>query len=299
MNSKKDDLQKKVKTWISEQGYPLEFQAADILGKCKFVVKQGHFARDSISSKPREIDILADVDFSIGKCRLRVSHVIECKWSRDKPWAVLTRPGSIAPSACIAQTLASELGAAALWARAGDENLHTTGIFKSSGWSGFGVHTVFSGGADRAFSALQSVVSLAISEVAETDRREKNSPHLFPSFALVALPVVVIDGSLFEVSFVDGEIRVAEVKRTRLHWRGAEAWGLHSTVDIVTVDELQSFAEQRRSEVSVLGRTLKESIKNLKKAVRDRDLSLFPVSKGPRGYLGLPGLLARIRDQLD
>lgn len=108
-------LEKKVTAWLNEEGYPLEFEVAQICTNHGFRVFQGFHIRDKETIKPREIDVLAQTSSSLDSTLIRAEHVIECKWSKDKPWVAFTSPEqSLLPSACVSQTIASATGRAAL-----------------------------------------------------------------------------------------------------------------------------------------------------------------------------------------
>src|ERR1700724_3663744 len=93
------ELREKVKRWLGEQGYPTEFKAANICRIHGFRVWQGFHVRDEKTEVPREIDVIASADYDANNIIVRVEHVLECKWSKDKPWIVFTSPGGhMAPS---------------------------------------------------------------------------------------------------------------------------------------------------------------------------------------------------------
>src|ERR1700687_1334235 len=105
--SKPGDLPAKVRAWLDEEGYPLEFATAATFRRHGFAVRQGMYIREK--GDAREIDVAASRNAKRNGLR-RVYHVVECKWSKDKPWVVFTGPGGMAASACITQTISSLLG---------------------------------------------------------------------------------------------------------------------------------------------------------------------------------------------
>ena len=80
-------LDEKVKRWVEKEGYPLEFSTAHKFKKRRFSVEQSYFAKDE-NGKAREVDVLATANVPIGRSFLRIKHVVECKWSKDKPWVL-------------------------------------------------------------------------------------------------------------------------------------------------------------------------------------------------------------------
>ncbi|MEK0337570.1 MAG: hypothetical protein QQN41_09075, partial [Nitrosopumilus sp.] len=105
------DLRSKVKKWLDQEGYPTEFATASVFQRHGFRVRQGYYVRDDDSDTIREIDLLASKTASSRDYLIRAYYVVECKWSQDKPWVVLTSANaSISHAACVAQTMGSLLG---------------------------------------------------------------------------------------------------------------------------------------------------------------------------------------------
>lgn len=163
-------LEQKVKDWFDSEGYPLEFPVARAFEEQGFVSHQGYYVSDEQEEQAREIDVLANMDAGLdGEGFLRVSHVIECKWSRDKPWVVFTSPRSImAESACMAQTAASSLGQAIMYCLAGEVELYPLHLFAYPERGGFSGRRAFEkqdkDGYDQFYRVVQSIVGAARSE---------------------------------------------------------------------------------------------------------------------------------------
>src|SRR4051794_35033755 len=85
-------LATKVDEWLRHEGYPLEYITAATFHQMGFGIWQGVYVRSSSDENPREIDVIGLYDSSDEDVLLRVEYVIECKWSRDKPWVVFTSP---------------------------------------------------------------------------------------------------------------------------------------------------------------------------------------------------------------
>lgn len=123
------ELDTKVLEWLQSEGYPLEFRTAREFHKAAFRVWQGVYVRAD-DQPPREIDVLGFVDATHRDTTLRVTHVVECKWSWDSPWVVLaSEHGQMASSACIAQTIGDDIAGALLWHSIGDPEVATLGMF--------------------------------------------------------------------------------------------------------------------------------------------------------------------------
>lgn len=176
---------------------------------------------------------------------VRVCHVIECKWSRDKPWIVLTSPhGHMAAAACVAQTISNSLGSAILWTLAGDPVLHDLDFFSTPERPGFSGRQAFSKGNDLFYAAVQTIVhALTFLMKQYDDDDDASQLRNLPKNAVLAFPIIVVDGEIFEAFFDSqrDQMRIEATKWVRCHWRGARSWRLHATIDIVSLAHLDEF----------------------------------------------------------
>ena len=283
------DLRQKVDDWLLHEGYSLEFRVANAFTRHGFHVRQGQYVHEDLDSAPREIDVEAEMQFAVGEQMLRLTHVIECKWSKEKPWVVFSSTDSrIAASACVAQSIASKLGQTALWCIAGDKRLHELSLFDAPRRPGFGSRVAFSSGQDNSYSAIQSVIGNAVRRTARYDDHGATM-----RFAAVAVPTIVVDGKLFECFFDSstGHVSTQPVDRCRLHYRGSRNWGHHATIDIVTVEIIEEFAAQRSQEVSKALAIIGDAVRDVETAIRTGTLAQLKVTDGGRGIVGLPPLL--------
>ena len=194
-------LLQKLKAWLDKQGYPTEFQVANVCQRHGFRVFQGSYVSGTETANPREIDVIATRDHNLRDHLIRVEQIIECKWSKDKPWVVLTSShGQMASGACIAQTIGNLLGSTLLWLLAGDEDLHKMGLFCTPERPGFGGRQAFTEKNDLVYSAMQSVTDAAISSMAKYDRQARPA-GVMPENVVIGFPVIVIQGELFEAFF--------------------------------------------------------------------------------------------------
>jgi len=129
----------KVASWLQGEGYPLEYTTAATFHHSGFRVFQGRHVRTAPDQNPREVDVIGVFDDHFDDHLLRIEYIVECKWSRDKPWVVFTSPfAQMSSAACINQTIASELGNAALWLEAGSPRLAQLASFATPKTPGFG-----------------------------------------------------------------------------------------------------------------------------------------------------------------
>ena len=293
-NGSSKSLPRKIEEWLSGEGYPLEFTVAEALRASKLAVHQGYYVRDPDTGSPREIDVIADASKSYGDTLVRVRNVVECKWSRDKPWVVFTSPSSrISPAACVSQTIGTEAANAALWARAGDERLAKLSLFETPSQPGFGGRRAFESSNDMFYSAMQSVVTATSLMMESYDEGHRLPPH-FMRTVVIGLPVVVVDAPLFEAKFEssDGRVAVTERESIRLHWKGAAAWTFHATVDVVSAKFIDEFARQRAADSKELVSVLESTVRELQECCASRTLVPLTVFEAARGVIGLPPLLA-------
>lgn len=289
-------LNSRLSIWLENEGYPLEFRTANAFRQSGWQVRRGEYVRTE-SEAVREIDVAATMTEGDDVGFIRAYHVLECKWSKDKPWIVFSDPGGIAPSACITQAFSSLLAGACLWAMAGDSALHGLGLFATPSRPGFSGRQGFSKGSDVFYDALRSVTTHTAALVRRYDAYR--NPGRMPDSAVVAFPVVVLDGKLFEAWYdeSEGAVQLEERESMRLHWRGAPSWLMHATVDIVVSDHIAGFAALRAEESRKLLRLMRETRDQIGKCFETRTLSGLTVTKGGRGVVGLPPLLREIVDR--
>jgi hypothetical protein len=299
-NDKSIELTKKVKLWLGEEGYPTEFKAANICRIHDFRVTQGYHVRDEKTQLPREIDVVASKDYPTRDHLVRIEHVLECKWSKDKPWIVFTSPDAhMASAACTAQTIGNLLGSAVIWTLAGDSNLHSVDYFCTPDRPGFGGRQAFSKGVDRFYSAVAAVSDLSFL-LARRNEQVVGPQYEMPRHAILAFPVVVVEGQLYEAYFEEASDNIQLVARNRIrcHWRGASAWQLHTTIDVVTLDHLDEFMRVRSREADILLLRMHDTVINIEQCFKEQSLKPLQVHAGPRGMLGLPRLFQDL-DLLD
>lgn len=246
--------------------------------------------------QPREIDVCAMMTNRPSKERLlvRAYNVVECKWAKSKPWVVFTSQNTrMMPTAVIAQTLGSYSAEAAMWANAGDKGLAKLQLFgspeKGAGFSGRQVLT--DGSTDRFYDSIRSVVSASNAIVESYDMRQQAGS--FPTACVVAFPVIVIEGDLFEASYSNEnmDMKLTKVRHSRCHWRGSAKSRLLTTVDIVTKDGLQEFAECRASDIKALIEILEETHLELFECYNNKDMAHLRVKSGSTGMGGRPHFL--------
>lgn len=280
--------------WINKEGIPLEYYTANCFQRNKFTAYQGHFVRDETGN--REIDVEAKVDYNWDKKTIRVTHVVECKWTKDKPWVVFTSNNSrYAPSASVTQTIGNKIAQAALWHIAGNKDVCELSIFNDIAFPGFSGRQAF-GNSDQFYSAVQSIVTKTY---LLANRYPIIQTKLF-DFTHVTFPVIVIDGQLHKAMYnLEKDIvEVQEVEQIRLNWRGSNTWKLNARVDIVTKGYLGSFLDIRRKEIDILVRNIVAGLQNIHDCHQQKDMKLLTINSAPRGIMGYPVLINEIANEI-
>ena len=292
----KNTVAQKVLEWVSKEGYPLEFKTANVFRENGFTAYQGRYVDDFKTGQPREIDVDASITYDVDGAFLRMSYIVESKWSDDKPWVIFTDSSSrISPGACIAQSISTKSVDACLFYLASRPDIQCLSIFDVPVRPGFNGRQAFSNQNDLVYSTLKSVVSACYSEKLWY---EKGRAEVYEHFGLgvLLLPLIVIQGKLFE-SYYNQEtakLEVEERSSIRLHWKGSDAWKFHSTVDVVTIDALPDYILEKSREIPYLMSEIAKIFLQVKASVNQKSLRPMQnlmIERGSDGKASIPYLL--------
>lgn len=196
-------MKEKVASWLRSQGYPLELSVGRILRDHGWNVEHSKWYADPESGKPREIDIYATV-YSDQREKFRwgsVGLVIECKQTVGKPWVVFTAPRSTFDLQVSNSIVADDFSRAVLYSIPPELGLPT--FLRPSDRVAHAVTRAFveskSGDPTGPYSALRGVITAA-SAIGTRNEELALSSTSDLLMADVLLPVVVIDGELFDFS---------------------------------------------------------------------------------------------------
>lgn len=256
----KDDLKSKISKWLEQQGYPLEMRVASILQNCGFRVVQSEYYTDPESGDSREIDIVAISQREIHGVLFRISLLIECKRSTDKPWILFTSPSTgLAGPARVSQRAANSLGKNFLLEACREKAVQDLPMFAMPERPAYGVTQAFTSGKDVCYSAVTSASKAAYATVAELDEikeQRKKAMRFFPrtrDICSIALPVVIVEGELFETYLDEGSsVIVNEVNRGTLVWRNQVVGRPHTIVDIISSSNIDEYAMKVYAEITEL-----------------------------------------------
>ncbi|HEX6533184.1 MAG TPA: hypothetical protein VF041_01225 [Gemmatimonadaceae bacterium] len=248
------ELQRKVATWLNQHGFPFELQVGRAFNRSQFDVQHVRFYRDSITSKPRQIDVVATRIRYVpeAKAFAGLTLVMECKYS-SRPWVVFSSRAGPADAALAFTWVAGRLSSNLLCDITID--LATGGSqLALLAWGARRGHGIMSALHDTkaddsepknyAYDALRSAVAGAVAIAAEVDALYK-SGVTSPGFEHlnVVLPVVVLRGKLFE-AYLDeyGQLVVAPCDRATLLTHAAKDGSL-LLAHVVCEDVLSDFIE--------------------------------------------------------
>lgn len=271
------DFNSKIITWLDEQGYPLEMRTAATLQKRGLRVFQSQYYSDPESEDSREIDIVAFKQKEINDVLIRVSLVIECKLSIEKPWLLFTsNTTGPAKPARVAQRAANILGRHYLIAICQQDKIQGLPIWELPERAAYGVTQGFTTGKDVCYSAVTSVSKAALSiatEVDEKRKREKKAVKILrrsKRICSIALPIVVVEGQLFEVFLNDrSNIEINAIENGTLLWRNPIFGAPHTIINIVTSSGFDKFTDDAIKSIDMLlDLSEKQFSDQLKQAIR-------------------------------
>lgn len=239
---------KKIKSWLDEQGYPLEMQVAAIAQRAGFRVIQSEYFEDPDTREFRELDVVAHVQKIVGDVVVRLSLLIECKRSTDKPWLLFTSDRvTLGGVARVAQRAGNDLGRSLLLRLALKDSVQNLPIFGIPTRSSYGVTQAFTTGKDVCYAAVTSVSKAASAfATAESDTVRRGFLDRGPRFLCSFLfPIVVVDGLLFEV-YLDreGAVAVEAADKGTLLWRNRVVRMPHTIVTIGSISSFEGIVNQ-------------------------------------------------------
>ena len=210
-----NELEAKVRNWLSEQGYPLEMAVAQALRRGGLRTQQSSYYRDVETGTAREIDVYTttcreftrEYDSVFALIELCVSMSIECK-SSNKPW-LLFRSGE---EQKLSKWTGGQLGPVCsitgqefLQCMYSHDLIQKCGIVKLHREIGYGLTQAFSSGDDAAYKATIGSMKAAIADAIQNDGANSYSADELYVLCSVAFPVIVLDGLLFECHLGEDE----------------------------------------------------------------------------------------------
>jgi hypothetical protein len=266
----KEDLSTKVKNWVEEQGYSLEMRVAKRFQENGFSVSQFEHFVDQESHSVRPVDVVATLSQDFESSRVDVKLYIECKYSaKDKPWVIVVTSDKFDKHAFFSRTLKGQHPYN--WKRIDSLQGSVTAkliqnIEKEVGLGsfmiknpGYVVAEAFKVQSDHAYDAIMQIskcVEAHDNDVEETYKKtiqgwEQIDYQMWRNFGLffsIAIPIVVINGQLFESYLTnDNVVEASEIESGtvfvpyRRHETNPHAEVVLSPVTVVTEKHLDSF----------------------------------------------------------
>ncbi|MCO8307005.1 hypothetical protein [Streptomyces sp. RKCA744] len=258
-----DILADRVKSWLSDQGYPLEMRAARIMREARIPVVQSDFYLDPEGASYREIDLTARIRLQPTRHDLPVPSflcpVIECKSSPGKPWVLFSGGVHLAQPARLFQRFVSSQAFKywhqfAMRVSKGPEGMEGLPLFEIEEDPAYSAVRTSLGKSreDAAYGAMVSVskASLAVANRYNAPGREALQ---------VAVPVIVVDSPIFKCSLdSEAEPQLKQVGSGTIVWRNqVNGYGLaHSIIRICHISELNALC----SDISITAKTLEREI---------------------------------------
>lgn len=240
-----DDLKQSVTEWLNSQGFPLEMAVAAAFRQKGFWVTQSDYYEDPNTGTQREIDVTARLQTYVQADLVRVTFVVECKVSKDKPWVLFTADTvRLADRARIVQRTSSVYGKKFLYQLMDVDEVKNLPFFTLPARPGYGLAQALRkpDAKDLSYDALTAVAAATLAQAREANHAIKVGQG---NFVEVIFPVVVIDGRLFE-AYLDasGKIVVNETAVGTLVWRNPAAGSVHSIVRITTLPALAATVDE-------------------------------------------------------
>ena len=295
------DLKTGVEEWLQRNGYPLEFRTASIVRKAGYRATQGAYV--ATGEAMREIDVYFETH-TARDTDLHIGHVIECKWSKGKPWVLFcSKTSTISMMPRIAQLIASESGQAALWAARLDERLWNLSLFEDQDMPAFSVTLATLGDSKTNVSCYQTVQSIIGNTVARSRDFARPNLQAKPGIPFIGFPVIVIETELFKAWVDDdtGEMQLEQVEMGQLYWRGSDDWPHPVIVDIVTIGHLETYLKRRQTDLRVLWEVVTDAWQRVQEAtdgkVQMAELQAMTSSVG-LGDMPMPSFIQQLHQRV-
>lgn len=259
-------LHDSVNEWINNQGYPLEFRTARIFKKYGFYTEQGAHVIDGENA--REIDVIAS-KVELSGLFSSIEYVIECKYIKDKPWIIFdSEDYTFLEIFNFTYALATNLSKAIF------REINTTYAYSNSKMfeqpSGFTISAMKSqGGQDNSYSSIQSVCNNSLLQLAKHERSQNRNG--FPTAATMVIPLIVVDGFLYRARYdaSSNKMQASEIQSARILWNGSNKASMPILVEVVNINYLEAYINERVEEINFLISESKERGLNIHKYLHE------------------------------
>jgi hypothetical protein len=259
-----------VEKWLKRQGYPLEMVVAQEFRRAGFDVTQSAFYEDQQTHQSREIDMFAMMEVARGDGNadsginfIRLTLAVECKLSRDKPWVLFTHDPRESEAENFPSIVPGTDGGFRLLTDA--KKASASGTFPRlrpitvPSRVAYGVKRAAESNEDVSNQACWAAVKAAVARAPRHVDDEDSEPN-----AIIALPVVVVDGLLFEAYLnASNDVEVKPIDFSWLLWKQPILGYRHTLVYLVTASTVAGFADDAEALFGTLGTLATERDKRM------------------------------------
>ncbi|QIY73426.1 hypothetical protein HEP84_34080 [Streptomyces sp. RLB1-33] len=261
-----DPLAAKIKTWLSEQGYPLEMRVARVFKSHGISAVPSDYYFDQESGTHREIDLagrirLLSPEGGSRQISTYLCPIVECKSSPGKPWILFGGGLQLVSTAKIAQRFVLKQ-ATSYWSRFARQ-LDQNPVARAE-------LPLFDVEQDPSYSAVRSslgksredVAYSAMTSVSKAAFGVANKYNAPGNLALqIAVPVIVVDSPIYKcVLDGSGDPDLARVTSGTIVWRNRVPGSTlpHSIVRVYSEEALPELCQEILKTAETLRRAIRE-----------------------------------------
>jgi hypothetical protein len=258
-------LGERVRAWLSTEGFPFEMEVASTFLASAYSVSQGIYYTEEVTQKPREIDLTATTTEYLSdlKIAISVTCTAECKYSRDKPWVLLTAPRS-AKCPIVgwgSKRAGTNESGQTLLTNVSEGDFTAQPFLVGPASTGYSSVTAFRGNSpvDEAFAAPLGAAKAARA-LAQTNQKSFSLAKVVGQIECgIWVPLVVLNGLLFTATLASSKnLVVKEIRWGRLLLKNPDAGGSETAVDIVTVAGMADYVKHVRTGLSAMVSKVRE-----------------------------------------
>lgn len=255
-----EKLNKNIIAWLEKQGYSLEMKVADYFSEKQFHVNLSTYYEDIQSNTFREIDVVAStLIHEFNKTGFDISLVVECKYSKGKPWLLFQSDSDIELRKRfeITRRFSSKYCNLLLGEISTVPEAQKNFLFTTEKKISYGMTRAFEENQDMTFKAQTSVLKAAKYFSEEFERLNENHGI---NFIRLAFPVIVIDGPLITCKLSkENKYELEDTDWGYILVRNDEYGTYDSIINIVTIKSFKKYLEKISIGCSELSKTIKEN----------------------------------------
>jgi len=242
------ELHEKVRKQLEKTGYPLELKIGNVMLRHGFTVQHNRYYLDKDENKGREVDVLAFIRSETKKSSFGLHFVVQIKYSREKPWVILSTQRDVFEGAGWLKLIYCSQGieSVGLMGEEIEEN-STLSEFSRLGRSYCECSQAEKDEKRAIFEELTSVVKAAeycLEKEGEAARKLEKQPYLH-----FVEPVIILDGLLYE-AYLDtkGDLVLRKINHIPVSFGYIS--GVYEryqyVVDLLTFEHLPTFLSSKR-----------------------------------------------------